>query len=232
MDISKTHCLVNVCGKKIKTDSLIVAEKFGKRHDNVIQKIEKLVKNDSISFLNFKATYYKDNRGNDQKKYEMDRDSFAILIMGFTGKRAYEWKASFLKAFNSMEKILLQQQNESWRQARLEGKRGRDELTDAIQKLVNLAKSQGSRNAGRYYEVFTKLIYKKTFGAKTVPDGFRDQLTDGDLKRLQIVEKQVALWIEGMIDDVNDYHVPYIVVKEKLDSLVSLMEMEPVRIAV
>ncbi len=36
----------------------------------------------------------------------MDRDGFSILVMGFTGKKALEWKLKYIEAFNNMEEKL------------------------------------------------------------------------------------------------------------------------------
>ena len=33
----------------------------------------------------------------------MTRDGYSMLVMGFTGKAAMEWKIKFLEAFNAME---------------------------------------------------------------------------------------------------------------------------------
>ena len=33
----------------------------------------------------------------------MDKDGFSLLVMGFTGKEALEWKIKYIKAFNAME---------------------------------------------------------------------------------------------------------------------------------
>lgn len=38
--------------------------------------------------------------------YYMNRDGFSLLVMGFTGKKAIEWKIKFINAFNEMEKAL------------------------------------------------------------------------------------------------------------------------------
>jgi phage regulator Rha-like protein len=38
--------------------------------------------------------------------YEMTRDGYSMLVMGFTGKVAMEWKIKFLEAFNMMERIV------------------------------------------------------------------------------------------------------------------------------
>ena len=36
----------------------------------------------------------------------MTRDGFALLAMGFTGKRALHWKLKYIEAFNAMENEL------------------------------------------------------------------------------------------------------------------------------
>ena len=36
----------------------------------------------------------------------MDRDGFSLLVMGFTGKKALEWKLKYIDAFNQMEETL------------------------------------------------------------------------------------------------------------------------------
>ncbi|MBW1466944.1 antirepressor, partial [Campylobacter jejuni] len=38
--------------------------------------------------------------------YNLTRDAFSLLVMGFTGEKAYKWKILFIKAFNEMEKRL------------------------------------------------------------------------------------------------------------------------------
>lgn len=65
--------------------SLQVAEKFGKRHTHVIERIEKIIENDSTenSAQCFKASIYKDSTGKSNKMYVMDRDGFTFLVMGW-----------------------------------------------------------------------------------------------------------------------------------------------------
>ena len=227
MEIEITD-LVSVYGRKIKTDSLIVAEMFGKKPKSVNRKIENLIKDDDSSRLSFAPRDYKDTRGKSQIYYEMDRRSFSILCMGFTGKDALKWKHRFYDAFEAMERVLLQQMNESWRSSRIEGKAERQGLTDAIQQLVIFAEENGSRNASKYYTTFTKLIYKYLFGIDKAPDGFRDTLDQTSLKRLQLIEGQVALWILQSLASADDYHQPYQDVKGKIGTLVQLTGGEAV----
>lgn len=95
--------------RDFKTTSLIVAEKFGKRHDHVIRSIEALDLPEAYRLLNFGETVIE--RPNPSggapirsKAYTMTRDGFSLLVMGFTGKRALGWKIRFLEAFNEMER--------------------------------------------------------------------------------------------------------------------------------
>jgi Rha family phage regulatory protein len=93
-----------------KTTSLIIAEKFGKRHKDVLRKIEALDVPQEYHERNFTLMFEPTKIGNgasrDSKVYEMTRDGFSLLVMGFTGKQAMEWKIKFLEAFNAMERGL------------------------------------------------------------------------------------------------------------------------------
>ena len=93
---------------QVLASSLDVAERFGKRHDSVLRDIDNLIKSDSTILWNemFKETTYKNNRGKTYRCFDMDRDGFSLLCMGFTGKEALEWKLKYIKAFNEMEEKL------------------------------------------------------------------------------------------------------------------------------
>ena len=80
-----------------------VAEHFGKRHDNVITDIRGLLKNQETSSLFFKSTYIHHQNGQEYPEYLMNRDGFSLLAMGFTGKKALEWKLKYIQSFNDME---------------------------------------------------------------------------------------------------------------------------------
>ena len=219
--------LVKSHGQNVKTDSLIVAEYFKKRHDNVIQKIENLIKKDKKGLLNFQESSYINLQDKNQRKYKMDRKSFSILCMKFSGQKAFEWTIKFYDAFEAMEKQLLiihaNQQNSQHQQVRLEGTQQRKELTDSIQRVVDLAKESGSRNANMYYTLFTNLIYAKLFNIQLpLPDNIRDIIKLGALKRLEMVECFVSDWINEALKNTNDYHGPYQSVKRKLQQLVNL----------
>ncbi len=90
----------------IHTTSLIIAEVFEKRHDNVLQDIKKLECSDEFRLLNFQERDYVDSRGKTQPMYIITRDGFSFLVMGYTGKKAAEFKEKFIKSFNKNYELL------------------------------------------------------------------------------------------------------------------------------
>ncbi len=73
------------------TTSLKVAEYFGKLHKNVIRDIEEKILADAdanFNRLNFERIFYKDSMNRKQSAYAITKDGFALLAMGFTGKKA------------------------------------------------------------------------------------------------------------------------------------------------
>jgi len=91
-----------------KTTSINIAKVFGKRHDNVLRDIKSMEIPEQFSLLNFEESDYKNSRGKMMPMYEITRDGFALLAMGFTGARAMQWKIAFIEAFNRLEMALRQ----------------------------------------------------------------------------------------------------------------------------
>ncbi|ENU1310952.1 Rha family transcriptional regulator [Escherichia coli] len=88
------------------TSSLAVANFFSKRHDDVLKKIRTLECSASFTARNFSVSDYTDCTGRKLHCYQITRDGFAFLAMGFTGKRAAQFKEAYINAFNQMEKSL------------------------------------------------------------------------------------------------------------------------------
>ncbi|EAI2175077.1 Rha family transcriptional regulator [Campylobacter coli] len=96
---------LEVVDNAVYTTSLSVAEVFNKNHKNIIRKINEFPK-DNFTKLNFELSKYIDSTGRILPCYKITRDAFSLLVMGFTGEKAYKWKVEFIKAFNEMEKRL------------------------------------------------------------------------------------------------------------------------------
>ena len=95
---------------RIITTSVSVASYFHKRHDNVLDKIRAIMEecDPAYRLLNFKETSYQRENPNGgpgipTTMFELTRDAFVLIVMGFTGKKALHWKIDYINAFNQME---------------------------------------------------------------------------------------------------------------------------------
>ena len=84
-----------------------VAEDFRKEHNDTKKRIRELIRDmGEISHNYFILSKYKDSLNRTQEEYLLTRDGFSLLVMGFTGSRALEWKLKYIEAFNKMEQAI------------------------------------------------------------------------------------------------------------------------------
>ena len=109
---------------QVCTSSFKVAEFFEKNHPDVVRAIDRLC--DKLQSTDFQCDakmsseiifeeHFEDipqpNGGTKKGKYFiMNKDAFTLLAMGFTGKKALEFKIAYIDAFNKMEAELKSQQ--------------------------------------------------------------------------------------------------------------------------
>ncbi|AXF78711.1 peptidase [Erwinia tracheiphila] len=98
---------ITVVNGQAVTSSLAVADYFTKRHDDVLKKIRALECSPEFTARNFAVSEYTDATGRKLPCYQITRDGFAFLAMGFTGKRAAQFKETYINAFNQMENALI-----------------------------------------------------------------------------------------------------------------------------
>ena len=131
MDYNKLVCL---CGDysnakpvgesaqgKIVTSSQAVAYYFEKDHGKVLRSIrsllsfqetsESMTKNGYTPKWFYEYQYTNEQNHQTYPAFLMTRDGFTLLAMGFTGKKALEWKIRYIQAFNEMERKLKEQEN-------------------------------------------------------------------------------------------------------------------------
>lgn len=85
-----------------------VASFFGKRHDHVLVNVDDILKtNPAQGVPNFReARYTHPQNGQSYREYEMTKDGFTLLTMGFNGAKAMEFKLRYIDEFNRMEAAL------------------------------------------------------------------------------------------------------------------------------
>lgn len=99
--------LVIMKDQQAVTTSLQVAETFEKNHQHVLRDLDNLKE----GVQNWTDLFYEDTYIHPQNKQEyrqiiMNRDGFTLLAMGFTGKKALQFKLQYINAFNEMEKTI------------------------------------------------------------------------------------------------------------------------------
>ena len=114
MEVKHKH--KDIVIKKIDGELVVtsrqIAEDFDKRHADVIEKIEELIKTENSVMTMFIETSYKAGTGKSYKEYLITRDGFSLLVMGFTGSKALQWKLKYIEAFNKMEQTLREPQKQ------------------------------------------------------------------------------------------------------------------------
>ncbi|URN94531.1 MAG: ORF6C domain-containing protein [Candidatus Pristimantibacillus lignocellulolyticus] len=88
------------------TDSLKVAETFGKEHARVMRDIRELECSEEFRVGNFAESTYINAQGRDTPKYIITEQGFAFLAMGYTGKEAARFKELYISEFNKMRDSL------------------------------------------------------------------------------------------------------------------------------
>ncbi len=103
MNNSNIPELVIVDGK-ITVTSRQIAEDFGKSHKHVIQDIETAQVPENFRKPNFRLSEYTvEGQARKYKQYVLTRDAFTLIAMGYTGKKAMQFKLAYIEAFNLME---------------------------------------------------------------------------------------------------------------------------------
>ena len=176
--------LIQVNNGQLVVSSRQIAENFGKLHKDVLESIrEILVAENSAAKLFFESTF--ENRGKQYPEYLMNRDGFSLLAMGFTGKKALEWKLKYIQAFNEMEK-------------QLSMSRVPQSFAEALQLAADQAKAlEAARPAVEFVE-----RYVENDGLKTLRE---------TAKILEVPERKFIKWLQskGIIYKHNGVNLPY-----------------------
>ena len=212
--------LIHVVREESRTTSLLVAEIFGKRHDHVLRDIEKLECSDGFRLLNFGESSYLNEQNKTQPMYEMTRDGFSFLAMGFTGKKAAAWKEKYIYCFNRMEQEIRRLADADRITRRIEGKVVRRELTDAIAALEEYARRQNPEHSSAYYVKFSNAVNKSLFILEQgkMAKNFRDLLDGIQLLHVGSAESIIIKVIHDEMAKETDYHTIYFLAKDKVNA--------------
>lgn len=98
--------LIHQNGDRLFVTSLDISNRFGRRHDDVLKAVRNLDCSPEFGRRNFAESVYHNSQNKAQPMFEITRDGFVFLCMGFTGPQAALWKERYITAFNEMERAL------------------------------------------------------------------------------------------------------------------------------
>ncbi|EAJ5682032.1 phage regulatory protein [Campylobacter lari] len=163
--------------EQIFCTSLDIAKVFGKRHDDVLKSIRNILNElreigASNELRNFAETYRNTEirgfgkvKGKTRKDrcYNLTRDAFTLLAMGFTGKKALQFKIAFINAFNQMEQIIKNKEIEKIKQLK------HYDLPDTPykEKIANAIKEIEQKQNSKFIELIEYEIVEKFKNGKT-----------------------------------------------------------------
>ena len=109
--------VVSIIDGQAVTTSLEIARVFDKRHDSVLRSIEQLRAECGVEHHhNFAVMSLDIDIGNGATRtspaYNLTRDGFTLLAMGFTGTKALQFKLAYIQQFNAMEQLTAQLRDE------------------------------------------------------------------------------------------------------------------------
>jgi Rha family phage regulatory protein len=154
-----------------------VAKLFDKEHKHVMESIrDKILPDisDDFSRSNFRLSKFTDSRGKNQPEYILNRKSFSMVVMGFTGKKAMAFKETYIEAFEQMHTVI------STRQL---SKAGYREMTSAV-----------SRNISKDPRIFAKeanMINQIILGMKASDFRAINQIDDNGFTRDAVVQSKL-----------------------------------------
>ncbi|MEB7740955.1 Rha family transcriptional regulator [Escherichia coli] len=108
-----SHPDVTIENGRVVTTSVAIAEFFRKMHKDVLKKIDNLECSEKFSERNFAPAEYIDEQGKKRPMYQITKNGFVFLVMGFTGKKAAAFKEAYIAEFDRMEAELRQNNTRS-----------------------------------------------------------------------------------------------------------------------
>lgn len=179
------------------TTSLIVAEKFEKRHDIVLRSIEDTISgmdNETAKLWFHKTTYKTKENRKSYPLYEMNRDGFSLIVMGFTGEKALRWKIHYIKAFDVMEEYIKSVQT---------AKMDYPALTQAIKETHDEPKNYHFSNE---LNMINRIVlgtdakhFKQEHGVDVKESSIRPYLTAWQIKAVEALQRaDIGLVMSGM----------------------------------
>nr|WP_314859353.1 Rha family transcriptional regulator [uncultured Undibacterium sp.] len=180
--------IVHVFKGELVTDSLAIAQEFGRRHDNVMQSLDDLVKDGTINRLDFKVVKYLDAKGEQRRKIELSERGALIAMPFIGGKKSRQGQVILVNSFMAMRAEAAGQA--PWIESRKAAAVSYITMSETLQET---REDQGKVTAGYHYCNEAKMINGILFDTVGAVD--RKTLSSNQLSMLVRVESKNAILI-------------------------------------
>ncbi len=196
MNTAAPRDLVHVDHGQPRTTSRRVAQRFGKRHRDVLRSIQRLIAEAGPAFTerSFALSEYADPTGRTLPEYHLTQAGFMLLAMGFTGPEAIALKVQFISAFDAMarelQRLKAQRLAPEWQAARAAVARQHSSV-NAV--LTEVRAAAGKPTHAHHLANEARLIGHALTGTHAGID--RDTLDADQLRLLHKVEARAVILI-------------------------------------
>ena len=219
--------LVKIIDNEPLVSTLDIWEPLEVAHRAIIQLIRKYEKEFSETRLLTFEMSIKKRQGAPTPYCYLDEEqaTFLITLMKNSDK-VVSFKRRLTKEFYKQRRMLARIANQhhdaQWIEARSLGKTLRVQETTVIQKFVEYATAQGSKNAQRYYCNISKMENAALFFLEQKFTNLRDVLDLSQLMTVSVADRIVSKALkEGMELQMN-YKDIYIMAKERIENFAEL----------
>lgn len=188
--VSTSGALVHFREGKPVTDSLVIAGEFKRRHDNVLQSLDALVADGTISRLDSKERDYTDERGKTQRMIELTERGALIAMPFVGGKNSRAGQVRLVDAFMALRAELAGRNLGDWSNSREKVSTSYQDMCEA---LSEVRESAGKSTSAHHYANESRLVNWVLFGSFEAID--RDTLAQADLEMMERVETRNAILI-------------------------------------
>ena len=207
-EITKINLVIHGGNNQICVDSRDIAKEFGRSHKNVLQTLDSLLSDGTLSRLESKPRNYK-KLGRDYRCFELNKAGFLKAMPFIGGKKSREGQKRLVDSFLEFEAKLNKQSREreklACQVARLSGKDSRAIIADEIQKFIVYAKNQGSGKPEMYFVNITKAAYNTLLIIEPRATQVRELLTALQLSQLSTIELTAAQALTDGMDSGIHY---------------------------
>ncbi|WP_026601038.1 Rha family transcriptional regulator [Methylomonas sp. 11b] len=220
---SSIQLIIHGGSNQVSVDSREIANEFGRRHDNVLQTLDSLLLDGTLSLLECKERTYQ-KLGRQYRCFELNEAGFLKAMPFIGGRKSREGQKrlvdEFLRVRRQLDRQAKERETLAYQVARLSGKDSRGILTDAIQQFADYARGQGSQNADRYFSIITNAVYKALVIIEPQATEIRALLTAVQLKTLELAELTAAQALTEGMESQQPYKDIYQAAKAALDGVV------------